>query len=97
MPKYRKKPVVIEAWKWEGGTLGDAERFWNEVHGGTYGFCSSGFRYGQINGATGIIIPTLEGDHVLEAGNYLIRGVKGELYPCRADIFKATYEAVDAG
>ena len=41
-----------------------------------------------------IAIPTLEGMMVARPGDWIIRGVKGELYPCKADIFEATYEAV---
>lgn len=42
-----------------------------------------------------LTIPTLEGDMVAQDGDWIIRGVKGELYPCKPDIFEATYELVD--
>jgi hypothetical protein len=43
----------------------------------------------------GIVIETLEGDHLALMGDYIIKGVAGEFYPCKPDIFEATYEAVD--
>lgn len=46
---------------------------------------------------SGLIIKTLEGEHVATIGDYIIRGVKGEFYPCKPDIFEATYEPVEAG
>ncbi len=39
-----------------------------------------------------LIIPTLEGDHIAQVGDYIIRGVAGECYPCKPDIFNKTYE-----
>ena len=44
-----------------------------------------------------ISIPTLEGTMIASPGDYIIRGVQGEFYPCRADIFEQTYEPVDGG
>lgn len=41
-----------------------------------------------------LIIPTLEGDHETSVGDYIIKGIKGEFYPCKPDIFEATYEKV---
>jgi len=43
----------------------------------------------------GIIIPTLEGDMIASTGDYIIKGVNGEFYPCKPDIFKKTYEEVE--
>lgn len=90
MTKYRKKPVVIEAFKLGVDCIPD----WfmdavtaNEVilHG-----TSSGFNHVADTNAD---IHTLEGWHHANYGDYIIRGVKGELYPCKADIFDMTYEA----
>jgi hypothetical protein len=52
-----------------------------------------------MKGKSGLIIPTLEGDHLAERGDWIIRGVLGEYYPCKPDAFEKTYEAVedDAG
>jgi hypothetical protein len=88
MAKYKKKPVVIDAWKWEGYTVGDARKF-----------CESNnlpqFSIGGIKGLTGLIIPTLEGDHVAKSGDYIIKGINGECYPCKPDIFIKTYDVVE--
>lgn len=76
--KYRKKPVVIEAIKWDG-KLTSVEH-WNipEIH--------------QELGSDNLYIPTLEGVMRAEVGDYIIRGIKGEFYPCKEEIFNLTYE-----
>jgi hypothetical protein len=83
---YRKKPVVIEAYRWHGELLQDTDeiRFSNDW---------PTFKFGRLKGREGLIIETLEGDHLAELGDYIIRGVKGEYYPCKPDIFEQTYEA----
>ena len=86
MPKYRKKPVVIEAVRWDGTSDCMAEihalakdcgrkvyRGWNDT----------------------LTIPTPEGDMYATTGAWIIRGVQGEVYPCKPDIFEATYELVE--
>lgn len=92
MSTYRKKPVTIDAFKLGVDYIPD----WfmdavtaNEVilHGS-----SSGFNHIADTNAD---IHTLEGWHHANYGDYIIRGVKGELYPCKPDIFDMTYEAVD--
>lgn len=92
MANYRKKPVVIEAFKLGVDYIPD----WfmdavtaNEVilHG-----TSSGFNHIADTNAD---IHTLEGWHHANYGDYIIRGVKGEIYPCKSDIFEMTYEAAD--
>jgi len=84
--KYRKKPVVIDAWEF---TEKNKDSVFNEIT------CSN--KYADFkNGKPVIVISTLEGDMTAELGDYIIKGVKGEFYPCKPDIFKATYEPVDA-
>lgn len=82
MTIYRKKPVVIEAVQWTG--LNTQE---------IYEFCNSGNRDCHIMGDK-LLIKTLEGTMEASNGDYIIRGVKGELYPCKSDIFEMTYERV---
>ena len=80
--KYRKKPVVIEAWQWDGSTdlarapewLVEKVPHWSPKS---------------------IMIPTLEGNMSARPGDWIIRGVKGEVYPCHPDIFAATYEPAE--
>lgn len=87
MPKFRKKPVVIEAVQITDATF-DAPHP-NPEHVG-------GVRY--YLGERVVRIKTLEGEMVGQIGDWIITGVKGEKYPCKPDIFEATYEPVeDAG
>lgn len=104
--QFRKKPVVIEAMQFDG-TWGSALRVmrWGS---GAY-FVADGYEHdlrsaGELGGSTGnvlneamafLVIPTLEGDHRADRGDWIIRGVQGEFYPCKPDIFAATYEAVE--
>jgi len=89
MPFFRKKPVVIEAVRWEPDAdgvpagpwpieWGDAPSRWNV--------------YAKTFGAPNLAIPTLEGTIFASPGDWIIRGVKGGFYPCKPDIFAATYE-----
>ena len=92
MKKYRKKPVVIEAVKFETNNAPDNSHMnlivdW--VNSGT----SSDSLHAWHNG-TDIFIQTLEGTHRADVGDYIIKGVKGEFYPCKPDIFSMTYEEV---
>jgi len=102
--KYRKKPIVIEAfqffrdhyWSFEppnsddwpvwaqracGIKTGEQGAIWMDVH-------TSSPTYEQF------FCGTLEGKHEVSEGDYIIQGIKGEIYPCKPDIFEATYEAV---
>jgi len=86
MAQYRKKPVVIEAVQYDGNFRCLDEFSINEV---------SHFKVSRDdNGKSCIKIPTLEGEMVASIGDYIIRGIKGEYYPCKPDIFEATYEKV---
>lgn len=83
--KYRKKPVVIEAIKWTGENLLEVESF-------AQGFTKSDVEEGK---ETYLYIQTLEGYLRATLGDFIIKGIKGEFYPCKPDIFEATYEAVE--
>lgn len=103
MAKYRKKPVVIEAVRlcWE--TWSEMCEFAPVGKEGCRGVWvankSAMFSDKPIDGMDkdriGLVIPTLEGDHLAIEGDYVIRGVQGEFYPCKPDIFEATYEPVE--
>ena len=86
MPKYRKKPVVIEAVQWHGANVAEIETF---TEGKAAGLKESN---GEIDR---FLIPTLEGDHIASLNDFVIKGIKGEFYPCKPDIFQATYEEVE--
>lgn len=80
MPKFRKKPVVIEAVQFTRA-LPPAD-----LHAVLGSFDNVEF------GTNYIVIHTLEGDMRADEGDWIIRGIKGECYPCKSDIFAATYE-----
>ena len=82
--KFRKKPVVIEAVQFIGGRESADEVLAFMEHRGCW----------HHNHGT-IAIPTLEGTMHAGPGDWIIRGIKGEFYPCKPGIFAATYEAVD--
>lgn len=83
--KFRKKPVVIDAIQWTGMNHGEIKDFLGDK-----------FEGGGFSETTGdfITIHTLEGNMRADQNDWIIRGVKGEFYPCKPDIFEATYEAV---
>ena len=86
MPKYRKKPVVVEA-----------VQFFDHKEG-----IAAAMRFVPLAGILGdekhgwyLTIKTLEGTMTCQSGDWIIKGVKGEFYPCKPDIFEATYEQVE--
>ena len=87
--QFRKQPVVIDAVQWM-----------NEPDGDSLKAILSLARNGRVtfaaDGTADLVIETLEGDMRAKVGDWIIRGVKGELYPCKPDIFEATYEPVEA-
>ena len=90
--KYRKKPVVIEAIQWVDNTS-DVLNFCGKYY--TYNVYDSAWRVGQGPASEELIIHTLEGDMIASRGDYIIKGVNGEFYPCKPDIFEKTYEKVE--
>ena len=91
MSKYRKKPVVIEA-VLVRHALKAAKENWKDLPAWLIAEYDKG---GLVFVHDYISIPTLEGVMKAEINDWIIRGVKGELYPCKPDIFEATYEPVD--
>lgn len=92
MPTFRKKPVAIEARQFETNNEADDTHMdalvdWINVESG---------EVKARHDSTDIYIETLEGTHRAEVGDWIIKGVQGEFYPCKPEIFEATYEAVDA-
>lgn len=98
MPKYRKKPVEVEARQWNGTAEAASHIIdWALQNGVTIVYtCSDPDRCSRFDGDTPhyLRIPTLEGDMVANLNDYIIRGVQGEFYPCKPDIFEATYDEV---
>lgn len=78
--KFRKKPVVIEAFEWTVDEVPDWWKLRSDVNV-------------EVDTCTALI-PTLEGVMRAIPGDYIIKGVKGEIYPCKPDIFRSTYDVV---
>jgi len=79
--EFRKRPIIIDAFRW---LVDEPPDWWQEAEGITADLISES-----------AFIPTLEGTHEAKKGDYIIQGVKGELYPCKPDIFALTYEKVE--
>lgn len=97
LPRFRKKPVEIDAVQWTGENVNEVLEFcyaderWKEGIESEY---VGGPGIGHVPSLGELSIPTLEGTMTASAGDWIIRGVKGELYPCKPDIFVATYDPV---
>jgi len=88
--KFRKKPVVIEATQWF--KMGDHPMVFSAGTGDVAKYYAE--KVGCLPEQIGLI-DTLEGDHFVSSGDWIITGVKGEHYACKPDIFEATYERVE--
>lgn len=77
--KFRKKTVEIEAIQWNRTNIEEVCNFYSDA----------------VVMENCVIVKTLEGDMRASVGDYIIKGVKGEFYPCKPDIFEATYDKVD--
>lgn len=90
MGLYRKKPVVIEARRFDATSLHDQEQLAD--------WCGGRLRGTKLAANERVIqIDTLEGEIEASFGDWIIKGVKGEFYPCKPDIFDLTYEGADHG
>lgn len=91
MAKYRKKPVVIEAFRWTGGPdqTEDPEWIIDAIRSGAATFPNCGTKDVKLK------IATLEGTMTADVGDFIIKGVSNEIYPCKPDIFELTYEKVN--
>ena len=92
MKKYRKIPVEIEALQWTGLNPSEMEAFVGES--AKIEYSTAAYEAGAGPMVATLVIHTLEGDMKANNGDYIIKGVKGEFYPCRQDIFEQTYEEV---
>lgn len=83
--KFRKKPVEIEAIQF-------TRLNWEEIQQFTNNTAHTLVIERRINGKCTCVIPTLEGEHIANENDWIIKGVKGEFYPCKPDVFGLTYE-----
>ena len=81
--KYQKKPIIVEAVRNTGDNYSDIMEFTDGECKGIYSSNSKGYVF---------LVETLEGVMVANVGDYIIKGVKGEFYPCKPDVFEATYD-----
>ncbi len=84
--QYRKKPIVIEAIQFDGWNWKECMQFMSDKD---LAFTDDLTRKENLK------IDTLEGTMIANVGDWIIKGVKGEFYPCKPDIFKATYEEIN--
>ena len=84
--KFRKRPIIIEAVQWKA-----TKESWDEI----MAMGDISWKPGEMGGET-FYITTLEGDMKVSKDDWVIKGVAGEFYPCKPDIFEATYEPVVA-
>lgn len=87
MPRFRKKPVEVEVVRWIGTNVEEILDFVGRRD-------EPGSRAYHHATTESICIPTLEGPMWASRGDWIIRGVQGEVYPCKPDIFAATYDEV---
>ena len=85
MQKFVKKPVVIEAIQYDGANITEIESFVGAKLPSVWLSVED----------TQLVIPTLEGDMKVSKGDYVIKGIKGEFYPCKPDVFKSTYNVIE--
>ena len=82
---YKKRPVPIYAIQWTG----------RENIGEVLGFCEGCAEWKMKEEPSFLLVHTLEGTMRADIGDYIVKGVDGEFYPCKADIFEKTYEEID--
>lgn len=85
--KYKKKPIVVEAVQWTGDNI-------DEI----FGFCTAAYLDADnTRNEVELHIRTREGGLVANDGDYIIKGIQGEYYPCKPDVFERTYELIEGG
>ncbi|MEL6968619.1 MAG: hypothetical protein AAFZ63_25645 [Bacteroidota bacterium] len=92
---YRKKPVVIQALEFTGQNHKEVKSFISPGVEVKFSVESdTAWQVGEGKPLTSAIIPTLEGDMKASPGDYIIKGLNGEFYPCKPDVFEKTYDLV---
>ena len=95
--KFQKKPVVIEAFQYDGDLKGSDGAYY-VPEWAVEAYEKGIMHYGALKmdePPCELLIDTLEGTHHVSVGDFVIRGIKGELYPCKPDIFVGSYEPVN--
>jgi len=92
--KYQKKPVIIEALEWDGSSHRPMFDFLDGTHRSHMAAEGANFYIDHSKVEGGLVIKTLEGEHLANIGDWIIKGVEGEFYPCKPAIFEKTYDPV---
>ena len=108
MAKYCKKPIIVEAIQWNAPDKNGKVKLAKDCKDHPEVRPTSYLEVSEMLGTAGCsqeqpywdwsvmgVIDTLEGKHIVSPGDYIIKGVKGEFYPCKPDIFEATYEKIE--
>ena len=93
--KFRKKPVVIEAKQFTKHSVVEIYDWVNNNGGKATDWGWDCDPHANPGALRQFMIETLEGEHIATEGDWIIRGVKGEFYPCKPDIFEMTYEPAE--
>lgn len=93
--KYRKKPIIVEAFQYDGDLKGTNGEYYIPQWAVTAYEDGSLFYKEYLDLVCLLFCKTLEGNMLVSVGDYVIRGIKGELYPCKSDIFEMTYDLVE--
>ena len=91
--KYRTKPVEIEAIRWTGLNFEEIKTFVGDSL--IYGIIDTAWEVGKGRPFVLMKIKTLEGDMHVSEGDYIIKGLRGEFYPCKPDVFEKKYELIN--
>lgn len=91
--KCRKKPVLVLAVQWDGSNIEEVKSFVGDS--ASFEYYDGAWKANAGPVIADLTIHTLEGDHHASVGDFIIKGVKGEFYPCKPDIFERTYEVYD--
>lgn len=95
MPLFRKRPIIVEAFQWFPSKLAVTSDWWQLALDTPHDQIGSVTEHGTFGGDQAhLLIFTLEGVHRANAGDWIIRGVYGEIYPCKPEIFSFTYEPI---
>lgn len=95
--KYRKRPVIVEVVQWTGNVNKEEINAFIGKDVAVELLSEAAYQAGQGLPLFNLIIPTLEGTMTASPNDYIIKGVEGEFYPCKPDIFHRTYEEVEDG
>ncbi len=90
--RYKTRPCEIEAIRWNGFNLEEVKEFVGKSL--EYYICDTAFEVGKGRPFVIVKIKTLEGDMYATEGDYIIKGLRGEFYPCKPDVFEKKYELI---